>query len=73
MRTTLATTDDEPQAAHQHNVVVEVMPLLACQTLRPSDGPGGGVVRHGIRLLSLQPGVTAATLEQVNKLRDEAP
>jgi hypothetical protein len=77
MRTTLAIDDDvllaaRSLAARERKSVGEVLSALARQSLRRPDVQAG-TTRNGILLLPVQPGATAATLELVNQLRDEAP
>ena len=77
MRTTLAIDDEVLEAARslaarENKSVGEVVSALARQALRRPDAPAGGM-RNGIHLLPRQPGASAATLELVNQLRDEAP
>lgn len=77
MRTTVAIDDDvllavRSLAERERKSVGEVLSALARQGLQRDIGLPAAV-RNGIQLLPRQPGATAATLESVNQLRDEAP
>jgi hypothetical protein len=76
MRTTLAIDDDvlmaaKGLAARDKRSVGEVITELARKGLVPDSAPP--VYRNGIMLLPVRPGAGHATLELVNRLRDEAP
>jgi hypothetical protein len=76
MRTTLTLDDDVLAAAKelaqaQNKTVGEVISALTRQAI---IGPATTrKYRNGIRLLPIQPGGGIATMELVNKLRDELP
>ncbi len=77
MRTTVAIDDDvllavRSLAERERKSVGEVLSALARQGLTRDMGLPAAV-RNGIQLLPRQPGATAATLDVVNQLRDEAP
>ena len=74
MRTTLSIDDDvllaaKDLAARQDKTIGEVISALARQALRPSY-PGAST-RNGVPLLPVRSDGTSATMELVNKLRDE--
>lgn len=76
MRTTLTLDDDVLAAARalaeaQGRSLGEVVSELARKGLAPAVA--APQYRNGIRLLPAQPGAGHATLEQVNRLRDESP
>ncbi|KLJ00336.1 CopG family transcriptional regulator [Luteimonas sp. FCS-9] len=76
MRTTLSLDDDVLAAARalaqaQGRSLGEVVSELARKGLRPA-APAPRY-RNGIPLLPARPGADRATLELVNRLRDEAP
>lgn len=75
MRTTLSIDDDILTAARQlaslRGVSVgSVISQLARTTLMSSGEQSSS--RNGITLLPISPGAKGATLEEVNRLRDEA-
>ena len=77
MRTTLTIDDDVLAAArglarHQCKSLGGVLSALARRALLQPQGQAA-VVRNGILLLPLQPGVKRATLAQVKQLRDASP
>ncbi len=74
MRTTLTIDDDVLMAARgladrDQQPIGAVISALARQALQKPAAPAG--LRNGVPLLPVQPGVTPATLEQINRLRDE--
>ena len=74
MRTTLSIDDDvlsaaKEIAARDQKTVGEVISALARQSMRPSVS--FVKTRSGIPLLPVRPDARPATLEMVNKLRDE--
>lgn len=74
MRTTLVIDDDVLAAARglaaQRRVPVgAVISALAREALQRT--PGKASTRNGVPLLPVRPGATPATLEVVNRLRDE--
>lgn len=76
MRTTLAIDDDVLAAARalaqsQNRSLGEVVSDLARKALTPAQP--APKFRNGIRLMPVQPGARVATLELVNRLRDELP
>jgi hypothetical protein len=76
MRTTLAIDDDVLVAARalaqaQNRSLGEVVSDLARKGLTPAQPTPK--FRNGIRLMPVQPGAGVATLELVNRLRDELP
>lgn len=76
MRTTLAIDDDVLAAAKelaqaQDKTVGEVISSLTRQALTKTVF--SKKYRNGIPLLPIQPGAGIATMELVNKLRDELP
>ncbi|MBV8630963.1 MAG: hypothetical protein JOZ83_08575 [Silvibacterium sp.] len=76
MRTTLSIDDDilaaaKEIASRQHKTVGEVISALSRQALRSSVTERK--YRNGIPLLPVQPNAKPATLELVNRLRDELP
>lgn len=76
MRTTLAIDDDVLAAARalaqsQNRSLGEVVSDLARKALTPAQP--APKFRNGIRLMPVQPGARMATLELVNRLRDELP
>ena len=76
MRTTLSIDDDVLSAAkeiasRQHKTVGEVISALSRQTLQGNVSQQK--YRNGIPLLPIQPNAKPATLELVNRLRDELP
>lgn len=76
MRTTLSIDDDvllaaKDLATRQDKTVGEVISALARQALLPAS-PGTDR-RNGIPLLPVRPNASPATLELVNRLRDELP
>lgn len=75
-RTTLAIDDDVLAAARalaeqQDKTIGEVISALARKALTPIEP--APTYRNGIRLMPIQPGAGRATLELVNRLRDELP
>lgn len=75
MRTTLAIDDDILAAARalaeaEGRSLGEVISDLARKGLAPVAQPPQ--YRNGIRLLPVRPGAGSATLELINRLRDEA-
>lgn len=76
MRTTLAIDDDVLAAARalaeqQDKTIGKVISELARKALTPIEP--APTYRNGIRLMPVQPGAGRATLELVNRLRDELP
>ena len=76
MRTTLKLDEDVLAAARalaqqQHKTLGEVVSELARRALQPVAA--APVMRNGIRLLPVRAGAQPATLELVNRLRDELP
>jgi hypothetical protein len=76
MRTTLSIDNDVLAAARvlageQGRSIGEVISELARKGLTP-PGPAPEY-RNGIRLMPVRPGAGRATLELVNRLRDELP
>lgn len=74
VRTTLRLDEDVLAAARalaeqQHKTLGEVVSELARRGLKP---PPRTVTRNGIALMPVREGARPATLEQVNRLRDEA-
>lgn len=74
MRTTLAIDDDilaaaKGLAAQQRKTVGEVISDLVRKALQPAGSRDA--VRNGVPLLPSRPGAAPATLELVNRLRDE--
>jgi hypothetical protein len=74
MRTTLMIDDDVMAAARglaerEQRPVGAVISALARQALQRPAAPAG--MRNGVPLLPVQAAATPATLEQVNRLRDE--
>ncbi len=77
MRTTLAIDDDILMAAkclarQQHKPVGDVVSALLRQALQP-EASSGGRIRNGIPLLPVRNDALPATLELVNRLRDQLP
>lgn len=76
MRTTLAIDDDvlaaaRALAAQQGKSLGEIVSELARRSLTPPSAPPK--FRNGVPLLPVRPGAGIATLELVNRLRDELP
>lgn len=76
MRTTLKLDEDVLAAARalaqqQDKTLGEVVSELARRGLQPAAA--APTVRNGIRLLPVREGARPATLELVNRLRDELP
>lgn len=76
MRTTLNLDDDILAAARalaeqKDRSLGEIVSDLARKGLSPPEP--APKYRNGIRLMPVQPGATSATLELVNRLRDELP
>lgn len=76
MRTTLRLDEDVLAAARalaqqQDKTLGEVVSELARRGLQPVAATA--TVRNGIRLLPVREGARPATLELVNRLRDELP
>lgn len=76
MRTTLKLDEDVLAAARalaqqQGKTLGEVVSALARRALQPAAAVP--VMRNGIRLLPVREGARPATLELVNRLRDELP
>lgn len=76
MRTTLSIADDVLAAARalaeqQGRSIGEVISELARKALTPVDP--APKFRNGIQLMPVRPGAGRATLELVNRLRDEMP
>jgi hypothetical protein len=74
MRTTLTIDDDVLAAARglaerDRRPIGAVISALARQALQRPPAPAS--LRNGVPLLPVQPGATPATLEHVNRLRDE--
>lgn len=74
MRTTLMIDDDVLMAARglaerDQRPIGAVISALARQALQRPAMPAG--LRNGVPLLPVQPGATPATLEHVNRLREE--
>jgi Arc/MetJ family transcription regulator len=78
MRTTITIDDDVLSAARQlaqlrHEPIGKVVSDLARRSLQgPADGLNSvdRTVRRGIQLLPTAPGAQGATLDEVNRLRD---
>jgi hypothetical protein len=75
MRTTLSIDDDvmavaRAMAASQHKTIGEVISALSRAALKPDANANAGM-RNGITLLPIRPGAEPATMEMVNRLRDE--
>lgn len=75
MRTTLAIDDDVLRAARQlaessGQSIGTVISRLARSAL---ERKGAGGYRNGVKLLPVRPDAPGATLEEVNRLRDELP
>lgn len=76
MRTTITIDDDVLAAARQYAdarglTIGEAISQLARATLTERARAGG--IRSGIVLLPATPGAGSATLEDVNRLRDDLP
>lgn len=76
MRTTLSIDDDvlaaaKEMATRQQKTVGEVISALSRQALQ--SNVSHREYRNGVPLLPIQPNATPATLELVNRLRDELP
>ena len=76
MRITLTIDDDVLAAAREladlHKMTIgAVISSLVRQALHPSEP--ARLVRNGIRLLPIQPGSGAVTLETIKELMDELP
>jgi hypothetical protein len=74
MRTTLTIDDDVLRAARQLAVstgesIGKIISRLARTALEKRET--GGSYRNGVKLLPVRPGAPGATLEEVNRLRDE--
>lgn len=75
MRTTVNIDDDVMRSARQladssGESLGQVLSRLARAALA-AKGEGG--YRNGVKLLPVRPGAPGATLEEVNRLRDELP
>ncbi|WP_417563520.1 hypothetical protein [Microbacterium sp.] len=56
--------------AHAHGVSLgDALSELARRGIEPPTG--GEAIRHGVRLLPVNEAATGATLDEVNRLRDE--
>jgi len=76
MRTTSIIDDDVLLAARQRATntgesIGQALSAIARLGLAPTIS--GRKIRNGITLLPVRPGATGATLEEVNRLRDELP
>jgi hypothetical protein len=80
MRTTVNIDDDVMRSARQladssGESLGQVLSRLARAALaaKGEGGKGEGGYRNGVKLLPVRPGAPGATLEEVNRLRDELP
>jgi hypothetical protein len=76
MRTTLTIDDDVLRAARQlagttGESIGQIISRLARTALEKRDTRGG--YRNGVKLLPVRHGAPGATLDEVNRLRDELP
>jgi hypothetical protein len=75
MRTTLTIDDDVLRAARQladstGESIGRIISRLARASLEKRDAGG---YRNGVKLLPVRPDAPGATMEEVNRLRDELP
>lgn len=73
MRTTLSLDDDVLRAARQlaESTGQTLGQALSALARKGLEGPVGRGRRNGVRLLPVREGAKGATLDEVNRLRDE--